>query len=97
MVRLDADLAAGRHAELIGELQQLTSSYPLRERLHAQLMLALYRSGRQADALEVYRRARSVFLDQLGLEPGPQLRDLEQAVLTAGPAARVRVAGRAGP
>ena len=84
-LRLDADLATGRHAELIGELQQLTSAFPLRERLHGQLMQALYRSGRQADALEVYRRARSVFLDQLGLEPGPELRDLEQAVLRQDP------------
>ena len=55
--------------------------YPLRERLYGQLMQALYRSGRQADALQVYRRARSVFLDELGLEPGSQLRELEQAIL----------------
>ena len=80
-MRLEADLATGRHAELIGELQRLTSMYPLRERLYGQLMQALYRSGRQADALQVYRRARSVFLDELGLEPGSQLRELEQAVL----------------
>jgi DNA-binding SARP family transcriptional activator len=85
-VRVEADLAAGRHAELIGELQQLTSQHPWRERLHAQLMLALYRSGRQADALEAYRHARGVLIDQLGIEPGGDLHDLHEAILAHAPA-----------
>ena len=79
--RVEADLAAGRHAELVGELQRLTAEHPWRERLHAQLMLALYRSGRQADALEAYRHAREVLVEQLGIEPGSELHDLHQAVL----------------
>jgi DNA-binding SARP family transcriptional activator len=69
-VRVEADLAAGRHAELVGELQQLTREHPWRERLHAQLMLALYRGGRQADALEAYRDAREVLVEQLGDRAG---------------------------
>ena len=85
-VRVDADLAAGRHAELVGELQQLTSQHPWRERLHAQLMLALYRSGRQADALEAYRHAREVLVEQLGIEPGAELHDLHEAILAHDPA-----------
>jgi predicted ATPase/DNA-binding SARP family transcriptional activator len=85
-VRVDADLAAGRHAELIGELQQLTSQHPWRERLHAQRMLALYRSGRQADALEAYRHARAVLVEQLGIEPGAELHDLHEAILAHDPA-----------
>jgi predicted ATPase/DNA-binding SARP family transcriptional activator len=84
-VRVDAELAAGRHAELIGELQQLTSQHPWRERLHGQLMLALYRSGRQADALEAYRQAREVLVEQLGIEPGAELRDLHEAILAHDP------------
>jgi predicted ATPase/DNA-binding SARP family transcriptional activator len=85
-VRVEADLAAGRHAELVGELQQLTSRHPWRERLHAQLMLALYRSGRQADALEAYRHAREVLVEQLGIEPGAELHDLHEAILAHDPA-----------
>ena len=85
-VRIDADLAAGRHAELVGELQQLTGQHPWRERLHAQLMLALYRSGRQADALEAYRHAREVLVEQLGIEPGAELHDLHEAILAHDPA-----------
>ena len=85
-LRVEADLAAGRHAELVGELQQLTSQHPWRERLHAQLMLALYRSGRQADALEAYRHAREVLVDQLGIEPGAELHDLHEAILAHDPA-----------
>src|SRR3954471_8994485 len=85
-VRVEADMAAGRHAELIGELQQLIGKHPWRERLHAQLMLALYRSGRQADALEAYRHAREVFVEQLGIEPGGELHDLHEAILGHDPA-----------
>jgi predicted ATPase/DNA-binding SARP family transcriptional activator len=80
-VRVEADLAAGRHAELVGELQLLTGEHPWRERLHAQRMLALYRSGRQVDALEAYRHARDVLVDQLGIEPGPELHDLHESIL----------------
>jgi len=80
------DLDAGRHREVIPELEALVSAEPLRERLHAQLMLALYRSGRQADALEVYRHAREVLVEQLGIEPGTELHELNQAILVHDPA-----------
>ncbi len=83
--RVEADLAAGLHAELIGELQRLASEHPWRERVHAQLMLALYRGGRQADALEVFARAREVLVDTLGIEPGPDLRELHRAILAHDP------------
>jgi predicted ATPase/DNA-binding SARP family transcriptional activator len=79
--RIEAQLAAGRHASLVVELQRLTSEHPWRERLHAQLMLALYRSGRQAEALEAYRRAREALVEQLGIEPGAELHLVHQAVL----------------
>lgn len=84
--RIDADLALGRHAELVGELDALVREHPLRERLHAQLMLALYRSGRQADALERYQRARRERIDELGIEPGRELQELERAILAQDPA-----------
>jgi len=83
--RIDADLAAGGSAELVDELQRLVSTYPLRERLWGQLILSLYRSGRQANALDVYRRARQTLVSELGLEPGPALRDLERRVLSHDP------------
>ena len=83
--RVEADLAAGRHAELVAELQRLVAEHPLRERLHGQLMLALYRAGRQADALEAYRARASVWSSELGLEPAPELRELEQAILAHDP------------
>jgi pimeloyl-ACP methyl ester carboxylesterase len=79
--RIAADLAAGQHADLVGELEQLVHQHPFRERLWAHLMVALYRSGRQADALAAYQRVRQVLLDELGLEPGGELRRLEAAVL----------------
>jgi predicted ATPase/DNA-binding SARP family transcriptional activator len=79
--RIDADLALGRHARLIGELQALVTTHPERERLRGQLMLALYRSGRQAEALDAYRRARAWIVEELGLEPSPVLRNLQDAVL----------------
>jgi DNA-binding SARP family transcriptional activator len=83
--RIDADLACGRHAELIGELESLVAQHPLWERLRSQLMLALYRSGRQADALAAYRNARRELSEGLGLEPGEELRALEQAILRHDP------------
>ena len=79
--RVDADLALGRHAELIGELEALIAESPHRERMRSQLMLALYRSGRQAEALEAYHDARAA-LDELGIEPSERLRELERAILT---------------
>jgi predicted ATPase/DNA-binding SARP family transcriptional activator len=79
--RIDADLELGRQADLIGELRTQVEQYPLRERLHAQLMLALYRSGRQAEALAAYQSARRVLVEQLALEPTAPLRQLEQAIL----------------
>jgi DNA-binding response OmpR family regulator len=83
--RIDAELALGRHHALVAELEQRVRRHPMRERLRAQLMLALYRCGRQADALETYRSARRALHDELGLEPGVRLRDLEQAVLRHDP------------
>jgi len=83
--RIDADLALGRHAALVGELESLVRGHPLRERLQGQLMLALYRSGRQADALERYQEARRRLTDELGIEPGPELQELERAILNQDP------------
>src|SRR5712692_1328320 len=79
--RIDVDLALGKHAELVAELEALVAEHPLRERLRAQLMLALYRAERQADALEVYRATRAALVDELGIEPSPALQKLERAVL----------------
>ncbi len=84
--RIEADLALGRHAELVGELEGLVAAHPLRERMRAQHMLALYRSGRQADALGSFQDARSTLVDELGIEPGPVLRQLELAILRQDPA-----------
>src|SRR3954468_24544720 len=86
--RVEADLARGRHAELIGELEAAVAREPLHERLRWQLMLALYRSGRQAEALEVYRDGRRVLAEEVGLEPGPALSKLERAILDHDPALR---------
>jgi DNA-binding SARP family transcriptional activator len=83
--RIKADLALGAGAELVGELQRLATEQPLRERLRGQLMLALYRSGRQADALAVYRDLRNLFAEEFGLEPAPALRELEAAILRQDP------------
>jgi DNA-binding SARP family transcriptional activator/DNA-binding beta-propeller fold protein YncE len=79
--RIEADLALGHQDSLVAELQTLVAAHPFREGLRAQLMLALYRSGRQAEALEMYRRARRTFREELGIEPGPGLRELEGAIL----------------
>lgn len=83
--RIDADLALGRHEELVGELEALIAEHPLRERLRAQLMLALYRAGRQAEALEVYRQTRSVLTEEFGIDPSIELQSLERAVLNQDP------------
>ena len=80
--RIDADLAVGRHAQLVGELEALIAEHPLQERPRAQVMLALYRSGRQAEALEVYRATRRLLADELGLEPSQELERLERLILT---------------
>ena len=79
--RIDAELELGEHARLVPELEALVGQEPLRERPRAQLMLALYRSGRQAEALESYRAGRQLLVDELGIEPGPALQELERAIL----------------
>jgi YVTN family beta-propeller protein len=84
--RIDADLALGRHVELVPELEALVRDHRLRERLRGQLMLALYRSGRQAEALEAYQQGRRLLADDLGLEPSPALKALEQQILNQDPA-----------
>lgn len=84
-LRIDADLALGRHAELVGELEALVAEHPLRERLRTRLMTALYRSGRQAEALDAYRDARRALVDDLGIEPGRALREMEGAILRQDP------------
>jgi DNA-binding SARP family transcriptional activator len=83
--RVDADLALGRHAALTGELEQLVAEHPLRERFRALLMLALYRCGRQAEALEAYQAARRTLVEQLGIEPVPALRRLQESILRHDP------------
>ncbi len=80
--RIDADLMLGQHRGVVGELEALVGLHPHRERLLGQLMLALYRSRRHADALDAYRRGRQALGEELGLEPGPELRALEQRILT---------------
>jgi YVTN family beta-propeller protein len=100
---IDAALAAGEHLAVLGELDVLIAEHPLRERLHAQRMLALYRCGRQADALDAYRDARRRLLDDVGVEPGSELRELHNAILQQDPALdppggvrRMAAAARAG-
>ena len=83
---LEDDLAAGRHAEVIGQLRALVDEHPLRERLRALLMLALYRAGRQAESLDAFRDVRYTLVETLGLEPGPELRRLQEAILRQDPA-----------
>jgi ABC-type transport system substrate-binding protein/DNA-binding SARP family transcriptional activator/streptogramin lyase len=83
--RIEADLALGRHEAVIGELESLARAHPLRERLQGLLLLALYRCGRQADALEAYRATRRRFVEELGVEPSPTLRQLERAILEQDP------------
>jgi DNA-binding SARP family transcriptional activator len=88
--RIQADLACGRHAELVGELFALVKSYPLREHLYGQLMLALYRSGRQAEALRVYQEAHRLLAEELGVRPVEELQELQRAILRADPDLRWR-------
>src|SRR5918994_3484065 len=83
--RIEAELALGRHGDLVAELEALVAQHPLRERLRAQLMVALYRSGRQAEALRVYHETREVLVEELGLEPSRALQRLERAVLAQDP------------
>ena len=83
--RIEADLALGRHADLIGELEALVAEHPLRERLGGQLMLALYLSGRQAEASEVFHRTRSRLVDELGMDPGPGMQTLFKQILRQDP------------
>ena len=79
--RIDAELELGRHADAVSELEALLAEHPLRERLRSQLMVALYRSGRQADALRVYQEGRRVLVDELGIDPSPSLQRLHGAIL----------------
>jgi DNA-binding SARP family transcriptional activator len=90
--RIEADLALGGHAELVGEVEALVREHPLRERLREQLMLALYRSGRQAEALTVYQDARRALVEELGIEPGRSLRELHQTILRQDPALEISAA-----
>jgi DNA-binding SARP family transcriptional activator len=84
-LRIEAQLELGLHARVIAELDGVVAAHPFRERLRAQLMLALYRDGRQAEALDVYRRTRDEFVAELGIEPGPMLQQLQQAILRQDP------------
>jgi DNA-binding SARP family transcriptional activator/predicted negative regulator of RcsB-dependent stress response len=84
--RVDGEMHLGRHDQLVPELRDLAQRYPLRERVHAQLMLALYRCGRQAEALEAYRDARRILVEELGIEPGAPLRELHHKILAGDPA-----------
>src|SRR6478752_1530003 len=89
---IEQDLAAGRHREIIGELDALVAQEPLNERFHGQRMLALYRSGRQSDALAAYRQARETLIDEVGLEPGTELQRLNDAMLQHDPSLDVAAA-----
>ena len=93
--RIDADLACGLHGPLVGEIEGLTRAHPLRERLRAQLILALYRSGRQAEALEAYTNARETLVEELGIDPGPALQELNRAILNQDPSLDVKPLPRA--
>jgi predicted ATPase/DNA-binding SARP family transcriptional activator len=94
-LRVEAELALARGAELVAELHGLVVEHPFRERLRGQLMLALYRSGRQSEALEVYQAGRRLLADELGLEPGLQLRELQRAILRHDPSLRLAERGPA--
>jgi predicted ATPase/DNA-binding SARP family transcriptional activator len=90
--RFDVELALGRHAAVVADLERLVAEHPLRERLRRQLMLALYRAGRQADALACYRAGHSALGEELGLDPGPELRELERLILLQDPSLDLVVA-----
>ena len=94
--RIDALLACGRHHDTVAELETLTRDHPLRERFWHQRLLALYRSGRQAEALRAYRELRSTLVDELGIEPGPELRELERRILRQDATLEYRAAWKAG-
>src|SRR4051812_26912790 len=93
---IDGALAAGEHEQVVAELGALVDEHPLREHLHAQRMLALYRAGRQADALEAYQHARSALVEEVGVEPGPELRHLHEQILGQDPALDLPARKRAG-
>jgi DNA-binding SARP family transcriptional activator len=95
--RLEAELRLGRHRELVAELEGLIRKYPLRERLWAQLMLAVYRAGRQADALLAYQRARSVLVEELGIDPGAELRRVHVSILAQDPGLDLPTPAEASP
>jgi len=95
--RIDADLEAGRNSDLVGELESLIALHPVREHLRWQLILSLYRAGRQAEALEVYRETRRVLAEELGLEPSPELRELERAILRQDPSLAIATAPARAP
>ena len=92
--RIDAELALGRQLALVSELETLVAEHPYRERFRAQLMLALYRSGRQAEGLDVYRQTRALLTDELGLEPGTELQELQRAILVQDPSLMPTLDGR---
>ncbi len=92
--RVDAELALGRQLALVSELEALVAEHPYRERFRAQLMLALYRSGRQAEGLDVYRQTRALLTDELGLEPGTELQELQRAILVQDPSLMPTLDGR---
>ena len=87
---IDAELAAGRHAEAIGSLEALIGEHRAHERFHAQRMLALYRAGRQSEAVEGYRAAHRTLVEEIGVEPGPELRELQEAILRRDPSLDAR-------
>lgn len=94
--RIEADLTLGNHAELVAELTALVAEQPLRERVRGQLMVALYRAGRQAEALAVYHQGRRALVEELGLDPGPELQALERRILTGDPGLLLAPAAPAG-
>ena len=95
--RIDAELAAGHDSQVVADLERLVAEHPLRERLRGQLMLALYRSGRQSEALELFRRTRTELVDALGVEPGPELQELHRAILAQSPELAAARGGPAAP
>jgi DNA-binding SARP family transcriptional activator len=94
--RFEADLALGRHGQLVPELERLIAEHPVRERLRGQLMLALYRCGRQVDALDAFQATRTALVDELGIEPGPALRELQRLILVQDPSLAAPVSPLAG-